>query len=201
VIINALQVSPPHYPCDLNIHGATEQIIPDVYWANAVPDADATVELTIGGEPFRFEGIGYHDKNWGVKPLHEALDTWYWGHARLGPYSLVWFDALAKDGKEYFSSWISMNGTAVFQSCEDRSVVVRPWGENTTYPPNPKSPAPAGYDIRYDPGEGRAFVARFFTSTIQMSTDTYKRIMGPIRGGFEGQEHYEGTALCEQIQN
>lgn len=94
-----------------------------------------------------------------------------------------------------------MNGTAVFQSSEARSVVVRPWGEFEDYPPKPKLPVPDGYDIRYDLGEGRAFVARFWTSTTHMSTDTYKRIMGPIRGGFEGQEHYEGTALCEQVQN
>lgn len=89
----------------------------------------------------------------------------------------------------------------MFQSCEDRSVVVRPWGKDSTYPPKPKLPAPAGYDIRYEVEKGRAFVARFFTSTIHMSTDTYKRIMGPIVGGFEGDEHFEGTALCEQVQN
>jgi hypothetical protein len=31
-------------------------------WANAVPDADAVVNMTIDGLPLMFEGIGYHDK-------------------------------------------------------------------------------------------------------------------------------------------
>lgn len=195
-----VQVSPPRYPCDLDIPGTTEEIIPSIYWANAVPDSDATVGLIIGGEHLRFHGVGYHDKKWGVKPLNQTLDTWYWGHGRFGPYSLVWFDALAKDGKEYFSAWATKNGTTIFRSCEDRSVVVRPWGKDCAYPPKPKQPAPSGYDIRYE-WSGPAFSARFFTSTIPLSTDTYKRIMGPIIGGFEGKEQYEGTALCEQVQN
>lgn len=125
-----VQVSPPRYPCDLDIAGAAEEIIPDIYWANTVSDANATVNISIGGEPLRFEGLGYHDKKWGVKPLSQTLDTWYLGHARLGPYSLVWFDALDKHGKEHLSAWISSDGTTMFQSCEDRSVVVRPWGKD-----------------------------------------------------------------------
>lgn len=135
-LADPVQVSPPRYPCDLNISGAAEEIIPNIYWANAVPDSNGTVNLSIGGEPLRFEGLGYHDKKWGVKPLNQTLDTWYWGHARLGPYSFVWFDALTKGGKEYVSSWISYNGTTMFQSCENGSVVVRPWGKDCAYPPS-----------------------------------------------------------------
>lgn len=178
--------------------------MPNLFSSNAVPDSEATVKLTIGGEPFHFEGYGYHEKKWGVIGLNESVTSWYWGHGRLGPYSIVWFDALAKDGKEYFSSWISMNGTAVFQSCKDKSVVVRPWMKDDTdpvYPPKSGDPAPDGYDIRFDVEEGQTFVARFHTSAIQLSTDVYKRITGPLVGGFEGGEKYEGMALCEQVQN
>ncbi|KAG8158187.1 hypothetical protein KVR01_011948 [Diaporthe batatas] len=202
--VTLTSVSPPRYPCDPNIAGATEEIMPDVYSSNAVPDSDATVELIIGGQAFNFEGYGYHDKRWGVNLLDGPVTSYYWGHGRLGPYSIVWLDALSRDGKEYFSSWISMNGTVAFQSCGDKSVVVRPWKKDGTdpgYPPKPRDPAPDGYDIRFDVGEGQAFTARFYTSTIQLSTDVFKRITGPIVGGFEGGEKYEGVALGEQAQN
>ncbi|WYZ37662.1 hypothetical protein EsH8_II_001168 [Colletotrichum jinshuiense] len=193
-------LSPPHYPCDLNKPGVSQEIIPNIYWSNAVPDAVATADFTIAGTPFKFTGNGYHDKNWGDAILSDTFNTWYWGHARLGPYSLVWFDTLTKDGKEHFSSWITKDGKVFSQSCKPDSVVVRPWGENSEYPPTPKLPAPSGYTIRYDLGHGKAFVANFTRESIQLSTNTYKRMSGPIVGGVEGGKQYEGRSLCEQFQ-
>ncbi|POS69922.1 hypothetical protein DHEL01_v211683 [Diaporthe helianthi] len=202
--VTMTSVSPPRYPCNANGPGVTEEIMPGVYWSNTVPDSDALVKLSISGQTFNFEGYGYHDKKWGVKKLSESVGSWYWGHGRLGPYSIVWFDGVDKDGKEYFSSYISMNGSAVLQSCQEKSVVVRPWSKDGTdpvYPPKPKDPAPDGYDISFDVGGGKTFAARFYTSTIQFSTDTYKRITGPLVGGLKGEEQFKGMALGEQVQN
>ncbi|TLD08112.1 hypothetical protein PspLS_12127 [Pyricularia sp. CBS 133598] len=193
-------VSRPHYPCDLNKPGVTEELIPHVFWANAVPDADATVDFTIHGTPVRFTGLGYHDKNWGDLPHIDAFNTWYWGHARLGPYSLVWFDTLSTNGKEYFSSWITKDGQVVTQSCQQNSVVVRPWGENSLYPPTLNLPAPSGLTMRYDLGSQGAFVANFTREITSVPLPNYKRFTGSIVGGFEGGEQYEGHALGEQFQ-
>lgn len=38
------------------------QVAPHVGWANAVPDAQANVQLIVNGRPLNFTGIGYHDK-------------------------------------------------------------------------------------------------------------------------------------------
>lgn len=43
----SIQVSPPRYPCDADGSGVTEELMPNVYWSNAVPDSDASVRLTI----------------------------------------------------------------------------------------------------------------------------------------------------------
>ncbi|GJD04765.1 Hydroxyneurosporene synthase [Colletotrichum higginsianum IMI 349063] len=193
-------VSLPHYPCDLNKPGVSQQIIPDVFWSNAVPDAVATADFAIAGSPLRFTGNGYHDKNWAATIFSDTFNTWYWGHARLGPYSLVWFDVVTKDGREHFSSWITKDGELFTQSCQPNSVVVRPWGQNSEFPPTPKMPAPSGYMIQYDLGGGKAFVANFTSENIQLSTNTYKRMTGPIVGGVEGHEQYSGRSLCEQFQ-
>lgn len=148
-----------------------------------------------------FKGVGYHDKNWGIGSLRTSVRTWYWGHGRLGPYSIVWFDTLDQEGKEYYSSWITKNGKVVSQSCEDKAIVVRPWGGNTEYPPEPNGAPPAGFTLRYDLGNGRFFSANFTREADGQTSDIYRRFSGSITGGLEGGEQFEGRALGEQFQH
>lgn len=165
-----------------------------------MPDSNAVADLVIDGEPFHLQGYGYHDKNWGVGSLDQTTKTWYWGHGRVGPYSLVWFDAVDKAGTEHFSSWVTKDGEVLAMSCADQTTTVRPWGNNSEYPPAPGLAQPSGYNIRFDMGDGKAFVANFTAEAIQLDMDIYKRLIGPIVGGIEGEEQYEGRSLCEQFQ-
>jgi hypothetical protein len=44
--------------------GANENLLPGLYWANAVPDARTVVDLRVKDTIFSFtDGVGYHDKN------------------------------------------------------------------------------------------------------------------------------------------
>lgn len=192
----------PRYPCDFAKPGMTEQIVPNVYWSNAVPSAEESwADFGIDGYYVGVNGFGYQDKNWGSRPLKDSVDTWYQGHGYVGNYSLVWFDALDKNGEEHFSSFITKwDAEVVCSSCLSQAVVVRPWGANSAYPPKRGLPAPSGYNVRYDLGGGKAFVANFTTEIVQLSTDTHKRVIGHVSGGIEGEEQYEGRALCEQFQ-
>jgi hypothetical protein len=54
-------MSTGHYPCGSGA-GQTLEIMPNVGWANAIPDAESIVEFTIQGSRFAFTGVGYHDK-------------------------------------------------------------------------------------------------------------------------------------------
>lgn len=70
-------------------------------WANAIPNAVATVNLTIANlethaseEIAVTNGVGYHDKNWGDRSITKTIQAWSWGHARIGEYSVVWFDII-----------------------------------------------------------------------------------------------------------
>ena len=49
------------YPCGSGA-GETMEIMPNIGWANAVPDADSKVDFTIQGGRLAFTGPGYHDK-------------------------------------------------------------------------------------------------------------------------------------------
>ncbi|KAG8165549.1 hypothetical protein KVR01_004101 [Diaporthe batatas] len=194
-------VSPPHYPCDLNKPGVSEFLLPNIWWANAIPDSNVVADLVIDGETFNLQGFGYHDKNWGVGSLEAATKTWYWGHGRVGPYSLVWFDATDKTGQEHFSSWVTKDGEVLSMSCADQATLVRPWGDNSDFPPAIGQAAPSGFNISFDMDDGTKFLANFTTETVQWDLGGfYKRLLGPISGGIEGGEQYEGRSLCEQFQ-
>ncbi|KAJ7142929.1 hypothetical protein C8R44DRAFT_568841, partial [Mycena epipterygia] len=140
-------VAPAHYPCGPVAAGQNMEVGPGIGWANAIPDAASTVELTVGGTKLAFTGIGYHDKNWSNQVFTANVASWYWGHGRLGPYSIVWFDFLALDGTEYVSAYAAKYGHIIAASCASNSVRVRPTGENATYPPVLSTGTPSGYHI------------------------------------------------------
>jgi hypothetical protein len=195
-----LKLSPPRYPCDIKKRGASEQLIPNMYLANSQPDAIVEVDFNINEDTLKFSGIGYHDLSWGSAPLESSVYSWYWGHGHLGPYSLVWFDVIGRDGKEYFSSWITEVGDVISYGCKPNSALVRPWGENSRFPPARGTPAPSGYSLRYDLGQNRTFVANFTRGVNIIDNDFTKHIIGLFSGGFEGGEQYEGRAMADQFQ-
>jgi hypothetical protein len=57
-----LQIAPVHYPCGPAVAGQNMNLGAGIGWANAVPDAQAVVNLKINGSSLAFDGGGYHDK-------------------------------------------------------------------------------------------------------------------------------------------
>ncbi|KAF4624892.1 hypothetical protein G7Y89_g13276 [Cudoniella acicularis] len=94
-------IADAHCPCGPVEEGQNMMVAPQIGWANAVPDAVGSVDMVIFGSEFKFTGVAYHDKNWSNQPFTQNVASWYWGHGRLGPYSLVWFDTIAPNGSEY----------------------------------------------------------------------------------------------------
>ncbi|ROV95955.1 hypothetical protein VMCG_07980 [Cytospora schulzeri] len=194
-------LAPAHYPCDLNEPGVTEVIIPHVGWSNAIPDATATVNISFSDNTtLRFtDGVGYHDKNWGDQPFVKSTSQWYWGHAHVGPYSIVWFDALDLTGQEYVSGYVAEDGEVLGASCASQAVVARPWGANSTYPPTVTTGPMEGLEIKFDLGDGRTLVANVTTGTVLIEAAGYIRTIGTVEGGIEGGESYTGRALFEEF--
>jgi hypothetical protein len=42
--------------------GGSLEVMPNIGWANSIPDGDAAIDVEIFGSPLTFNGIGYHDK-------------------------------------------------------------------------------------------------------------------------------------------
>ncbi|KAK9319353.1 hypothetical protein V1517DRAFT_51832 [Lipomyces orientalis] len=189
--------APAHYPFNFAAErsNSTEIFAPNFGWANAVPDSDARAHLTIGGTKLHIVGRGYHDKNWGDAPLQDTSKTWYWGHAKVGPYAIVWFDYISRDGQEYYSAYLTKNGVPVSLGS---SMTVRPYGPNETqyqYPPSASSTNPTGFIININAGFAGKFEFTASNDNVVQAIDTYTRWTGQVTGGPVGGEEYYGPGV------
>ncbi|RDL41510.1 uncharacterized protein BP5553_01489 [Venustampulla echinocandica] len=192
--------APAHYPCDPAQAGKAMEISPYMGWANAMPDATADADFKILGSRLNFDGIGYHDKNWSDQPFQNNVASWYWGHGRLGPYSIVWFDAIATDGTEYVSGYAAKNGNIISTTCAPAALKVRPI--NSPYPPFIHTPAPDAFSIVLDMGaEGVLSVNLTMEMTIVDVPGMYNRWTGSMVGSVNGGTLMTaGVAMLEQFK-
>ncbi|KAJ5705533.1 hypothetical protein N7536_001222 [Penicillium majusculum] len=151
---------PRHLPCGVQAERTVLEIAPHIGWVNLIPDAVGEVDMKIHGSTLKFRGPGYHDKNWSDQPFVDSVHSWYWGHGRLGPYSIVWFSYLAIDdptNATYVSSYIAKDGEVLVSACDLSILTVRPIGSPGTtggrYPPR-VGDLPEGFRLEYDLGEG-----------------------------------------------
>ncbi|KAH9207554.1 hypothetical protein DL95DRAFT_482702 [Leptodontidium sp. 2 PMI_412] len=195
-------VAPAHYPCDPLGAGANLEVSPHIGWANAIPDANATADFTVSGRKLQFDGYGYHDKNWADQPFAANVHSWYWGHGRLGPYSIVWFDVVGADGNEYISSYAALNGQIIATSCSPGSIRVRPTGRNSQYPPVITSGNPDGFRIDLDLGAAHGGMLSVNVTTKLAVSDVilYTRWIGTMQGSVSGGPVYNGIALYEEFK-
>lgn len=89
----------------------------------------------------------------------ESVQSWYWGHGRLGPYSIVWFSYLALDdptNTTYVSSYVARDGEVLVSACDSSLLTVRPFGSPGTtggrYPPR-VGDVPDGFRLEFDLGD------------------------------------------------
>jgi hypothetical protein len=139
-------------------------------------------------------------ENWGDQPFVESTGSWYWGHGRLGPYSIVWFDALTPEGVETRSAYLSKDNEILVSSCAAGSITVRPTGNNATYPPHTPDGPPEGFHIEIEMARGGIFVVDVTpTSLLVNGLGLYYRWAGALKGGVQGGDTYTGTAVFEQF--
>ncbi len=77
-------------------------------WMPYLPESEAAVDINIEGEQLRFTGTGYHDHNWGDKPMFFLMHHWYWGRAKIGPYQVIssYITARKEYGHEHFTVFL-----------------------------------------------------------------------------------------------
>src|SRR6266536_805663 len=138
-------------------------------------------------------------QNWGDKPFADLVDSWYWGHTRLGPYSVVWFDGVDINGNEHASDYVARAGQILTTSCVGPKA--RPKGDNTQYPPVGGTPIPpSSFHVEIDLGsEGVLEVDVGVTTTLFTLPGLFDRWIGTSKGGLKGQELFSSGAFFEQF--
>ncbi|KAJ5409116.1 Hydroxyneurosporene synthase [Penicillium cosmopolitanum] len=181
--------APPHLPCGIKSDTTPLQIAPHIGWVNLVPDAVGSVDVTIRGTQLKFEGAAYHDKNWSDRNFTESVRSWYWGHGRLGAYSIVWFSYLAINdltNTTYVSSYVARDGEILVDACDVSLLTVRPTGSpNTTgsrYPPY-VGDIPDGFKLDFVLEENKRLRVNVSTeSKVAGDGEYYMRWTGSITG-------------------
>jgi hypothetical protein len=129
-------------------------------------------------------------------PNKDTVRSWYWGHATVGPYSVVWFDYINLDGTEGASGYVSENGKVLASTCS--GVSVRPLGG--PYPPTPTTSLPYGFNVSVGvAGQGTFAVTALNRYVVTEGEGLSVRWAGSINGGFVGQTEYFGNGLYEQF--
>ncbi|KAL2810823.1 hypothetical protein BJX63DRAFT_400993 [Aspergillus granulosus] len=187
--------APAHYPCGPNEEGQDIQLVPGGGWLNAIPDGAGEASFQIHGHEFTFKGRGYHDHNYGTT-FSESYVASYWGHGRLGDYVIVWVDTLATDGSNHLSAYVAKDGEILTAQCG--GIRVRPYGDNSTYPPTTTSGNPTGFDITISIPDGELELKAEYTYVVS-SHRVNHRYTGSLTGTLNGAALPDGVALWEQF--
>ncbi|KAL4748435.1 hypothetical protein BDW72DRAFT_214816 [Aspergillus terricola var. indicus] len=191
--------APPHYPCGPAEDGQDLHLAPGAGWANAIPGGPAFADLTVRGERLRFHGRGYHDKSFGSKPFSEAFALYHWGHGTLGEYNIVWYDSLTPSGDETVSAYVSRNSAILAASCEPGAIKVRPYGDNSTYPPTTSTDPATGYRVSARLPEGELVVHAQYIYLVLADGRYYQRFTGNMTETLNGEDLPVGTGLWDQV--
>ncbi|KAL3469590.1 hypothetical protein BJX99DRAFT_265053 [Aspergillus californicus] len=198
-IVGSFQVlsnAPAHYPCGPAEAGQDLHIVPGAGWINAVPDGPAAVDFDIHGREFKFQGRGYHDHNFGNRAFSSALAASYWGHGRIADYVVVWADMLTPSGANHLTSYVAQNGEILTAECS--GIRVRPYGENSTYPPTTTTGSPTGFHLEVNIPEG-LLELQAETIYVTVASSFYHRFTGRFTGSLNGVPLQDGIALWEQF--
>ncbi|KAF3801973.1 Tyrosinase family protein asqI [Colletotrichum gloeosporioides] len=181
---------PSRYPCGLNAPGAEQQVFPGVGWLNPQPDASAIAHFKLGDAALDFSGSGYHDKNWGSVPFTQAVGSWHWGHARIGPYSMVWIDARSPTGDTHRSGLVTKNGTVLLSSCASDSVGVTTWGDGLAN-------STSGLLLEFGLIEGGHLTMNITRTVVIVNSPVYLRYLGAVSGRVGDEFQFVGVASLD----
>ncbi|KAL4786004.1 hypothetical protein BJX76DRAFT_366465 [Aspergillus varians] len=191
--ISMERISGPHSRCSTaaNFSSALDLGDQGLGWVAVMPDAVATVDVTVNGERLRFDGYGYHDKIWSSHPFTASTKTLHRGRAHLGLYSLLWvsYTSQANPDHQVVSSFLARDGETVGAGCVDGSVTVTPGREQT------EGGLVSGFQVAV-PG------AQISIATDVQGVDGaggHVRWNGRARGMVEGVDE-EGVAVFERFE-
>lgn len=68
------------------------------HWRPVAPVAE--VEVRFEHPNISWRGTGYHDMNWGARPLEDDFSSWVWSRTALGDHAHIVYDRVLRDGSQ-----------------------------------------------------------------------------------------------------
>jgi len=96
-------------------------------WVVPLPRASVTGTITGPEGEKAVKGEGYHDHNWGNYPIENVFDYWFWGRARIGAYTVLFFDGVGS--KRWGAAHLPL-----FMLAKDEAIIVREASDYSVLP-------------------------------------------------------------------
>jgi len=207
-----LSKAPGHYPNGAPPGSNVSALAaPEIFWTNAIPSGIANGKFKYHGQTLEISnGTGYHDHNWGGLGLAAGLVSWYWGHATVGEYTLVWFDSITSTNVRHGSTYLVQSGEVLlygqhtpFASASNFATIL-PFGNGTVFPANMSSGRlPSGFILTFVGTSGRhwSFLAEHvYIAENVAGLSLYTRWIGKVTGGEVGGPMDIGSGVWEWLR-
>ncbi|KAI0264216.1 hypothetical protein BC834DRAFT_924739 [Gloeopeniophorella convolvens] len=184
-----------------NLSAAENILFNQLGWATTIPGGTASVSAMVDGSPLVFEGSGYHDANWAPVPLNEAVSTWYFGSAQVGPYDLSFVSATALGSSRPLNTgYLSSSGTVLQNQCSVEGTKSVDISKLTPYGSAVQAgvTVPAGFILEYTLQDGSEVTFNLSARGANPGQNIYHRWLGTATGGKPG-ENFEGAANFEWL--
>jgi carotenoid 1,2-hydratase len=144
------------------------------------------LQNNIVSERIEIKGTGYHDHNWGIRPLHRDFLSWSWGRVHFPEASLVFYHKTLASGAMQSFGWL----------CRENSGTSEP----VSITPVKSSRARFGFiSPRLFHIEGRQFRAVLQHEVTLESGPFYQRFVSGVRYVLDGKSGIS-TGISEYIK-
>ncbi|KAL7943624.1 hypothetical protein V8C42DRAFT_328019 [Trichoderma barbatum] len=216
--------TPPHTACSASVSGspyfdsaiphgaqfnaAQTEFFTKLGWATAIPGTtSAKVGITLDGHSVSFQGAGYHDKNFGDRPIDKYVRTWLFGLGTCGPYHVSFVQAQPLNSPhkdDFMSSYLAFDTEILQSQCTTFSNLPYPKPNTfnfnisgTANPPAAGLNLPTHMFAEYVISNGSRYQFDLDLLPGTLSMPVYNRWRAVGKGGLVGGKQYECNMLGE----
>ncbi|KAI0692359.1 hypothetical protein C8T65DRAFT_711394 [Cerioporus squamosus] len=191
-------------PSGASLNAAEEIFYKQLGWATSQPGGSVSVDVTLDGTPLKFDGQGYHDKNWMPHAIDTFIDDWYFLDAQVGPFDLsaVWAK-ISGATREFTTGFLQHDGVILRNQCSmlgsktEDFITVTPYGLAFDAPSGVN--VMQGFILDYTLANGDEYRFNMSGESLVLDQSIYHRWVGPAVGGKVGGEQYTGIVMYDWL--
>ena len=191
-------------PSGASLNAAEEVFYKQLGWATSQPGGSASVDVSIDGTRFKFDGQGYHDANWMPQTIDTFIDDWYFLDAQVGPFDLsaVWA-RISGATREFTTGFLQRDGVILQNQCSvlgskmEDIVTITPYGLAFDEPSGVN--VMKGFILDYTLADGEEYRFNVSGESLVLDQSIYHRWVGSAVGGKVGGQQYSGVVMYDWL--